>query len=143
MFGLAIFKNENITISNNRIINSKATAIELNRVNTSAYINKNNITGHGGYGFFINSNVMCDDVIVQENQILQNENYSNNRSVVIIGYGNIKFIDNIIDRSMQFFNPEEMLDIYVRTKKYDCNGEIMFYYDDTDEKLNVDIEYME
>ena len=141
--GLFIVKNENITISNNKINNSKNMPIILNGVNTSAYINKNSIIGHGSYGFFVNSNIMCDNVIVQENQILQNENYSNNRSVVIAGYGNIKFIDNVIDRSMQFMNVEKELNIYVRTKQYECNGEIMFYYSDKNEYLNVNIEYIE
>lgn len=86
---------------------------------------------------------MCDNVIVQENQILQNENYTNNRSVVIRGYGNIKLIDNVIDRSMQFVDTEKDLNIYVRTKKYECNGEIMFYYNDKIQNMNINIEYIE
>lgn len=117
--------------------------IMLNGVNTSAYINQNSIRGYGGYGFFVNSNIMCDNVVVQENQILQNENYSSNRSVVIGGYGNIKFIDNIIDRSMQFMDIEKLLNIYVRTKQYNCNGEIMFYYNNNNNNLDVNIEYIE
>ena len=140
--GLAIFENENINISNNEINNSKSMSIMLSGVNTSANINKNSIMGHGMYGFFVNSNIMCDNVIIQENQILQNENWSNNRSVVIQGYGNIKIIDNVIDRSMQFFPPENVLNIYIRTKQYECNGEIMFYFNE-DENLNVNIEYIE
>ena len=136
--GFNIGNNTNVVFDNNLIEDVTTTAIAINKNCENIIISKNDIDGFGGYGIFVNNQVVNKKMEFSENKIYQKESGTGRRSIVLYGDGDYKIVDNIINRSIQFMDGSRKT--YIRTKKYECDGEIMIYINDVNE---CQIEYVE